>query len=352
MTYDPFARGVFPVGVRSLDAIDEERGNRALPIELWYPATDAYAAQDLADATRDHYDLMPGFPPVWQAAVRDAAVRDGRWPLVAFSHGFGGHRRQSTFLCTHLASHGYVVAAVDHTGNTVLDILQVMVALQAGGTMPDTRAVLKEFIALRPTDVGFMIDRVAAALSAHVDLTRIGMTGHSFGGWTTLTYTARDPRVCAALPLAPAGGETPLPADPLRGSVDLRWGRPVPTLYLVADRDTLLPLDGMRGLYARTAAPKRMVVLRNADHMHFCDRVEEVHELFRSMPPPGEFAKVAQSVPPISELCAGEDAYVYVRGLGVAHMDAHLKGNEQAAALVAGDIAGVLAARGIAVSVE
>jgi len=34
---------------------------------------------------------------------------------------FGGHRRQSTFFCTHLASHGYVVAAADHTGNTTLE---------------------------------------------------------------------------------------------------------------------------------------------------------------------------------------------------------------------------------------
>lgn len=352
MTYDPFARGIYPVGVRTLEATDSARSNRALPIEVWYPATDAHAGQDLADATRDHYDVMPGFLPVWQAAVRDAAARDARWPLVAFSHGFGGHRRQSTFLCTHLASHGYVVAAVDHTGNTVLDILQLMLSLQAGGAMPHTRTMLEEFIGLRPADIAFMIDRVATEMAGSVDLSRIGMTGHSFGGWTTLTYTARDPRICAALPLAPAGGATPLPGDALRDSVDLRWGRPVPTLYLVADRDTLLPLDGMRGLYARTAAPKRMVVLRNADHMHFCDRVEEVHELFRSMPPPGEFAQLAQLVPPIGELCSGEDAYLYVRGLGLAHMDAHLKGNEQAAALVAGDVTATLAARGVAVSVE
>ena len=28
---------------------------------------------------------------------------------MAFSHGFGGHRRQTTHFCIHLASHGYVV---------------------------------------------------------------------------------------------------------------------------------------------------------------------------------------------------------------------------------------------------
>ena len=60
------------------------------------------------------------------------------------------------------------------------------------------------------------------------------MTGHSFGGWTTLAVTGRDSRIRAALPLAPAGGETPLLAgrNELRESLDLDWKREVPTLYL------------------------------------------------------------------------------------------------------------------------
>ncbi|GAC1658462.1 MAG: hypothetical protein NVS9B15_20210 [Acidobacteriaceae bacterium] len=39
----------------------------------------------------------------------------GPFPLIVFSHSTGGGRRQSTFLCEHLASHGYVVAALDHS---------------------------------------------------------------------------------------------------------------------------------------------------------------------------------------------------------------------------------------------
>src|SRR5690348_5730962 len=124
--YDPFARGRHPVGVKTLDL---QRGSRPVPVELWYPATDDHAGRDVDPATRDTYDLLPGFPPAWQEAVRDARPHAGRHPLVMFSHGYGGHRRQSTFLCTHLASHGYVVAAVDHTGNTILDSMQFLLAL-------------------------------------------------------------------------------------------------------------------------------------------------------------------------------------------------------------------------------
>lgn len=355
MSYDPFARGRHPVGVRTVTLTDETRGQRVLPVEVWYPATAAYAGQDLVEATQDTYEVIPGFPIVHQEAVRGAELERGLYPFVAFSHGFGGSRRQSTFLCTHFASHGYVVAAVDHTGNTMADVLQLMVSIQSGGEMPDVKETLGRYIALRPADVRVMIDRVLAGagdVGQAIDVSRIGMTGHSFGGWTTLMVTAQDRRIRAALPLAPAGGASPLPAGPLQEALCFDWGRPVPTLYLVADGDSLLPLVGMRELLERTPAPRRMAVLERADHMHFCDRVEQVHEMFRLMPPPGDFALVAQSVVPITELSPGEHGYDFNRGLGLAHFDAHLKRDAEAQQFLNGDITGAFAARGIGVALE
>ena len=354
MAYDPFARGDLPVGVRTFNWTDPKRGDRPLEIEVWYPATDSYRGQDVAEATRDQYDLIPGFPPGWQDAVRDASSRDGTYPLVAFSHGFGAHRRQSTFLCTHLASHGYVVAAMDHTGNTVVEILQSMMAAQMGEPPPDPLPILKEIMPLRPADVSFVIDQMLAGRAdgtARVDPSRIGVAGHSFGGWTTLMTAHSDRRVRAALALAPAGGWSPLPAtQTLTDALDFSWGRDVPTLFLVADLDTLLPLRGMHELHERAQGTKRMVILENSDHMHFCDQIEQVHELFRAMPPP-VFAELAPKIKPIAELCASDPAYDFNRGLGLAHMDAHLRGTESAASFLSGDLAATLAARGIKASV-
>jgi predicted dienelactone hydrolase len=50
-----------------------------------------------------------------EAAVRDAAAQAGTSPLILYSHHAGGSRRAATFLCTHLTSHGYIVAALDHS---------------------------------------------------------------------------------------------------------------------------------------------------------------------------------------------------------------------------------------------
>ena len=356
MAYDPFARGSLPVGVRTFQWTDPARRDRALTVETWYPATDAHRGQDLAAATRDHYELIPGFPPGWQEAVRDAAPRAGCFPLVVFSHGFGAHRRQSTFLCTHLASHGYVVAAMDHTGNTIVETVQIMMAAQMGmAPPPDPVAILAEIIPARPVDVSFVIDRLLAGAAAGlpgIDAERIGMSGHSFGGWTTLMVVARDRRVRAALPLAPAGGWSPLPSQPLGEALDFAWGRDVPTLFLVADSDTILPLHGMYDLLARTRSTKRMVVLRNTDHMHFCDRAAQAHEMFRAFPPPGFFEDAARTTAPFTELSPETPAYDAIRALGLAHLDAALKEHAPAAAFMRGDLPARLGARGIEVVVH
>ena len=355
MGYAPFARGPFPTGVRTTTLTDASRGGRRLPLEVWYPAADAHAGHDTVDPTRDRYEMLPGLPSVSQDAVRDAASRAGRWPLVLFSHGYGGHRRQSTFLCTHLASHGYVVASVDHVGNTVFEVMHAIMTAQMGGARSDPQATLREFIVARPADTVFMLDEVlrgAGDVAAQIDADRIGMAGHSFGGWTTLVTTARDRRIRAALPLAPAGGATHLDANALVDAMDLRFGREVPTLFIAADQDSLLPLAGIRDLYERTPAPKRLVVLENSDHLHFMDRIEENHELFRSMPQDDLFRPAIERMRPMAELTSEAHANTAVRGLGLAHMDAVLKGNEAAARFLAEDAGAALATQGIHVSLS
>ena len=290
--YDPFARGGWPVGVRTIQAHDTAR-DRRFAWEIWYPA-----------------------------------ARRGTYPLIVYSHPSASHRRAAASLCAHLSSHGYVVAAVDHREDETAE----------------------QKIASRVPDVRFLLDHLLDAPGwdpdARLDPARVGIVGHSFGGWTALAAPDAEPRIRAVVALAPAGASRRKPGI-LPATLAFAWGRDVPTLYLVAEGDTFLPLDGMHELYERTPATRRMAILRRADHYHFMDDVEEVHEAARATPFTGELAWVPKDMRPIGELCSGEQAGVFVRGLTLGHLDATLNGREEARRFWRGDLEGELARRGV-----
>jgi predicted dienelactone hydrolase len=336
MAYDPFARGEHPVGVRTVELVDAAR-RRTLATEVWYPAAAAHAGEDTAPQTRDTYVMMEGFPRAWQQARRDAtpaAPAAGRFPLAVFSHGFAGHRRQSTFLCTHLASHGWAVVATDHGGNTFMDVA-------TSGRLVG-RDVWRASMAARPAEVILLIDAAAdGRLGVAADTTRVAMTGHSFGGWTAVRAVAAEPRIAAVAALAPAIGH-----PQLREALDLGWTRPVPTLVIAADRDAVLPLDDLTRVFCELPPPALLLVLEATDHMHFCDGARQIHELFRSMPAPP--IALIHPLPPFADLAPARHAYDAACGLVLAHLDGTLRDRPEARAFAAGDLVAALRGRGIA----
>jgi dienelactone hydrolase len=347
--YDPFPRGRFAVGVRRFELRDSAR-HRLFPSEVWYPAALHYAGQDLAPETQDCFTAGSKLSntPRRQMAVRDAIAQPGAYPLIIFSHHSGGHRRAATFLCTHLSSHGYVVAALDHS-----EVVAQELARPKSETEEQKKARWQAVIASRVPDVRFLLDQLLNDAvwksEARLDPARIGIVGHSFGAWTALAAPEVEPRIRVAVALAPGGASNPRPGI-LPVNLSFAWTREVPALYLVAENDVPLPLAGMRELFERAPAPKQMVILRRADHLHFIDNVEQEHEAFRTMPPMApELAQMQAEMRPITELSSGEQAHLWVRGLALAHMDAILNERREAQQLLAGDIEGELAKRGVEV---
>jgi predicted dienelactone hydrolase len=332
--YDPFARGRFPVGVRTIQARDTAR-ERLFTVEIWYPASARHAGQDLAPATQDSFPV-PGATVRRQMAVRDAAAEPGPWPLIVFSHHSGGPRRMATFLCTHLASHGYMVAALDHS-----ELVAPELARPEGETTEQKSVRLEALIASRVPDVRFLLDELVGAkggdATGQADATRVGIVGHSFGGWTALAAPDEEPRIRAVVALAPGGASQRKPGM-IPATLRFAWGRDVPALYVAAENDTSLPLAGMYELYERTPATKRMAILRGADHMHFMDHVEEMHELVRSMTFSGELAWLPKEMRPIAELCSGEEAHRLIRGLTLCHFDGVLKAMPEARLFLDGEV--------------
>lgn len=122
----------------------------------------------------------------------------------------------------------------------------------------------------------------------------------------------------------------------------------VPVLYLAAENDVPIPLDGVAELFGRTPASKRMFVLRRADHQHFVDDVEGEHEALRAALLPGDAAWMPAAMRPASELCTGEQAHEFIRGLALAHFDASLRQQGAAERFLAAGAEAALAAHGVA----
>lgn len=326
---DPSTLGPYPVGVQTRLFVDPARTSstgrpRQLVTEIWYPAAESARGRP---GTRYLFaDLLPerkraalgalDLGGLDTTAVRDAPpASDGApYPLILFSHGSGGARIQATYLTVALASHGYVVVAPDHEGNTLTDAIR-------GEAFTDP---LMSFIA-RPTDLSFLLDRLTAEVStdplaARIDFAQVGAAGHSFGGVTVLREAGLEPRIRAVVAQAPAG-------------YALAWvdvERPleslgIPVMLQVGDKDRTLPGTPVVESYWPHLPPERWALdFANAGHFSFTDLCTvDVSKA----------ASVDINIEPLSDGCGPDNTpssivFPVVRRFAIGMFNAALRGSQ------------------------
>jgi len=184
-------RGPHPVG--TMEFVIEPDSERPLPLTVWYPALNPDDVAEEITYVYDNFVSIEGFTEPGHAIANAPADTDGGpYPLVIFSHGFVEYRYAYAYLTEHLASHGFVVMAVDHTGNTIAYSVdpEVMGANMEGWAESFVTAAVS-----RPADVQRTIDYAAhltgegQALTGMIDLEHIGVVGHSYGGYAALVST-------------------------------------------------------------------------------------------------------------------------------------------------------------------
>jgi dienelactone hydrolase len=220
-----------------------------------------------------------------------------------------------------------------------------------GGEAAVAKTPVDESARRRPVQASRLIDLLldASLTGMRLDAERIGAAGISMGGYTALAINSLDARVRAAFPMCPMFGDRSLLPQVRRLQKLLRvdnWLSQVPTLLLTGEMDPLVNVEDIRLLFSKIASPKRLVVLRKAGHMHFADNAGFGHEWFRkgylsgSWPDPEiDAIALGTAMRPFAELCTEAQSGGTVRGLCLAHMDAHLKGNAAAIAFLHGDLA-------------
>ena len=274
--------------------VQDAKRDRALPIRVYLPATT-------------------------QAA-----------PVVLFSHGLGGSCQNNPYLGKHWSARGYAVIFVQHPGSD-----ESVWKGQGPARIPmamKQAASVQNFI-LRVADIPAVLDQLtrwnaeeAHALRGRLDLTRVGMSGHSFGAVTTQAVSGQslpvggarftDPRIKAAVamsPSVPAAGS----AERAFGTVTLPW------LLMTGTKDVARigamtlggEVDSRLGVYpALPPGDKYELVLHGAEHGAFGER---------SLP--GEGAN------------RNPNHHRIILALSTAFWDAFLKGDAEAKAWLNGE---------------
>lgn len=266
-------------------------GTLALVVALWCPCGAHAAAYDPL--------AVAGVPA---PTVLDRTVRDSRReraipvrvylpadhspePVILFSPGLGGSRTGYAYLARHWARRGYVVVVMQHPGSddTLWRGKSPAQAIAAMRHAANGRNFL-----LRAQDVPAVLDRLTRwdatngdALTGRLDLSEVGMAGHSFGAVTTEAVSGErfrgralftDPRIKAALALSPS--------SPRRQTPSAAFGRvAIPWMLMTGTRDIGLLGLGATNVASRLAVynalppgNKYELVLAGAHHTAFSDR--------------------------------------------------------------------------------
>jgi predicted dienelactone hydrolase len=134
---------------------------RPLTTEVWYPTTDSVKTKDIRFT-----------PFVRVETIKEGKIAIKKYPLILISHGTGGGRLTLEWLADMLVQNGFIVAAVDHWGNTYDNKIAIDFATPWE----------------RPQDISFVLSGLLKdqRLGPVIDERRIGVAGFSIGGYTVI----------------------------------------------------------------------------------------------------------------------------------------------------------------------
>lgn len=264
----------FNVGYQVLD-LGSHNEEQAITVAVWYPTA--------AQAKPHSY----GGPTSGNVAINAAPLaKGGVYPLLVFSHGYGGSGLGAVFLAEALAARGWIVACPDHYDK------HSAVRIRTGQLKSFNRLGLfrhaKKIAASTPSDrtkylyrldeMSLVLDGMLASgpFGKLIDKDRIAVGGHSFGGFTALglcgTIKGRsDPRIKAILLFSTGAGgylftkgelaNIQIPSMLFMGELEAGQSR---------GPNTMLELSSK--IYQSVSPPKYFLKVRGGNHFSFNNR--------------------------------------------------------------------------------
>jgi dienelactone hydrolase len=234
----PPPTGAFKVGTSSVYLKDESReesytdlagDRREIMAQVWYPAAPAAEARpmrwlsnapiigpaiarwvNLPDFLFDHINLINS-----NSYLEAPMAGAGSFPVLLYSHGWGGFRQINQNQVEQLASQGYIVVAVDHSYGAMVTempdgrVIDNKRSILPPGGSPNFAESFAGLVGVYASDLRFTLDQLERAnagdgpfgkrLAGRLDLSRVGMFGHSTGGAAVFQACGSDPRCKAVI---------------------------------------------------------------------------------------------------------------------------------------------------------
>lgn len=230
----PKPAGSYEVGVKELHLIDEKRNDpfldkspqkRELMVKLYYPAEkdnskpyEPYFQPELITLFSSFFHVPAfllghlGLVTTHSKAELQISGQQHSYPVVLFSHGAGTSMVVHTSQYEDLASHGYIVAAIDHPYVSAGTVFPDHTVSAMEATTDFHTAEPAEIITqIMADDISFVMDKLGdlnnssgtmdVNFKGKFDLDHIGVIGHSVGGAAAYNVAIHDSRVKAAVDL-------------------------------------------------------------------------------------------------------------------------------------------------------
>ncbi|MFC0416927.1 carboxylic ester hydrolase [Cytobacillus solani] len=224
--------GEYFIGTKSYHIIDKNRKevrssdkgkHRELMIQIWYPSKEANSLQsepyiEEVKAITAGIERALSFPAwtlshlnlVKAHAQKNLGISNdnNNFPILIFSHGMTGFRKQNTFQIEELVSHGYIVVGIDHVFDAAATVFPNGKEVLLEPNNLSGFESLDQHMKIWTEDVSFVLDTLEEwnsdkdmgfFLNGKLNMEKIGMFGHSYGGAAAAQMLLKDSRIKVAL---------------------------------------------------------------------------------------------------------------------------------------------------------